>query len=94
MKAIAGLSARSSLAGAVVLLLCVCVLSQMLGMPVTLVGILASSDLLTETVSEDLSLTPVVPEFEKSDPSRLDVIFQASPHLPVFVKTVFHPPPA
>ncbi len=77
-----------------VIFLCVCVLSQMLGMPVTLVGILASSDLLAETVSEDFSLTQVVPELLNSEPSRLDVIFQTSPHLPVFVTTVFHPPPA
>lgn len=93
MKAIAVLSARSSRAP-MVALLCVCVLSQMLGMPGTLVGLLASLDLLTETVSADFSLTQVVPELEKAVPRRLHLIFHASPNPPVFVTTVFHPPPA
>jgi hypothetical protein len=91
MKAIAVLSARSSRA-TIVMVLCVCVLSQMLGMPVTLVGLLASSDLLTETVSEDFSLTPIVPEPGILGSSRIGVEFQPSRHLPVYVNSVFHPP--
>ena len=91
MKAIAVLSARSSRA-TVVVVLCVCVLSQMLGVPVTLVGLLASSDLLTETVSEDFSLTPIVPELGLSGASRSCVESQPSLHLPLYVTSVFHPP--
>jgi hypothetical protein len=92
MKAVAVLSARGSRV-AVVVFLCVCVLSQMLGMPVTLVGLLASSDLLTETVSEDFSLTSVVPEPGTFSSHRLHAELLPALYLPVFSTAVFHPPP-
>lgn len=78
----------------VVALLCVCVLAQMLGMPMTMFGLLTSSDMLVESVSEDFSLTPVVPQPGTLGSSHIHVIFQPSLHRPVFVTSVFHPPQA
>lgn len=72
--------------------LCVCVLGQMLGMPVTLIGLLTSSDVLAESVSEDFSLTPVLPEPEMPGSSRIHAEVRPSFYLPVFVTSVFHPP--
>lgn len=77
---------------AVVVLLCFCVLAQMLGMPVTMLGLVTTSDMLVESVSEDFSLIPVVPEPGTSGPSHTQAEFQASLHFPVFVTSVFHPP--
>lgn len=73
-------------------LLCVCVLGQMLGMPVTLMGLLTSPDMLAESVSEDFSLTPVLPEPGILGSSRIHAEVQPSFYLPVFVTSVFHPP--
>jgi len=75
-----------------VALLCVCVLGQMLGMPVTLIGLLTSSDMLVEPVSEDFSLIPVLPEPGIAGSSRTHAEVQSSLYLPVFVTSVFHPP--
>ena len=72
--------------------LCVCVLGQMLGMPVTLIGLLTSPDMLAESVSEDFSLTPVLPEPGIPGSSRIHAEVQRSFYLPVFVTSVFHPP--
>ncbi|WHZ29606.1 MAG: hypothetical protein OJF51_004408 [Nitrospira sp.] len=72
--------------------LCMCVLGQMLGMPVTLIGLLTSSDVLAESVSEDFSLTPVLPEPEMPGSSRIHAEVRPSFYLPVFVTSVFHPP--
>ena len=76
----------------IVLFLCVCVVSQMLGAPVTLFSLMLSSDMLTESVSEDFSLPPTVPEL--GIPSRLRHYQEFHPtlQLPVFVTSVFHPP--
>ena len=73
-------------------LLCVCVLSQMLGTPVTLIGLLTSPDMLAESISEDFSLIPVLPELGISTSSRIQAEVQPLLYLPVFVTSVFHPP--
>jgi hypothetical protein len=83
---------RRKVWASVVVVLCICVLSQMLGVPFTLVGLLTSSDMLVESASEDFSLTPVVPEAGISGSSRIHAEFRPSLHLPVFVTSVFHPP--
>lgn len=77
---------------AVVVLLCFCVLAQMLGMPVTMLALVTSADILMESVSEDFSLTPVMPEPGTSGSSSVHAVGQPAVHLPVFVTSVFHPP--
>jgi len=75
------------------LFLCVCVASQMLGMPVTLISLLAS-DMPVESVSEDFSLPPVLPRLATPDTRGTQVEFHPSLHLPIFTTSVFHPPQA
>lgn len=74
--------------------LCICVLSLMLGVPISLSSLLISSDILTESVSEGFSVLPTVPKPGVPSAHRLSVEFQSSLHLPVFVTSVFHPPQA
>jgi hypothetical protein len=76
----------------VALFLCVCVFSQMLGAPVTLASLLTSVDMLTESVSEEFSLPPTVPEPEAPRPLRVNMEFQPALHLPVLSASLFHPP--
>ncbi|MGC4098639.1 MAG: hypothetical protein QM706_16120 [Nitrospira sp.] len=77
-----------------VVLLCVCVLTQVLGVPGTLIDLLTSSDTLVESVLEDALLTPAVTEPRALSFNFAHVISQTSVHLPVFVTSVFHPPQA
>jgi hypothetical protein len=78
-----------------VVLLCVCVIAQMLGAPFTLLGLL-NSDVLTESepISEDSSALSPSPEPER--PLLLHVITELSPvrHLPEVLTSVFRPPSA
>jgi hypothetical protein len=74
-----------------ILFVCICVVSQMLGAPVTLLGLL-TSDTPVESLSEDFSILPIMPELGKSSRSSLSVDIQPLPHLPIFSTTVFHPP--
>lgn len=75
------------------LLLCVCVVAQMLGIPVTLLGLL-NSDMLTESepVSEDFSALSPLPELERPGLLRILSEFRPVRHLPVLTISVFHPP--
>jgi hypothetical protein len=76
----------------IVICLCVCVLSQMLGMPVTLGSLLCSSDMLSQPTAEEFSLLPEPPRLDdRSRPCLLTEV-QPSPRVPVFVSSVFHPP--
>lgn len=77
-----------------ILFLCVCVLTQMLGMPITLFSLVASSDVFLESVSEDFSFPTTVPKPRTSSAWILYTELQSSPYLPVFVTSVFHPPQA
>lgn len=72
--------------------LCVCVLSQMLGMPVTLGSLLSSDDMLSQPTSEDFSLLPTLPKLEARSSSRPRSEIQTPRYVPVFVKSLFHPP--
>ncbi|MDK2741488.1 MAG: hypothetical protein NDI90_01125 [Nitrospira sp. BO4] len=74
------------------LLLCVCVLAQMLGAPVTLLSLLTTSDMLAGSVSEDFSVLPPVPELRPFSALCLRVDGHPIPHLPVLATSVFHPP--
>lgn len=73
--------------------LCVCVMAQMLGMPVTLISLL-TSDMPVESVSEDFSLPPMLPKPATPDPRGMQVEFYPSFHLPILLASVFHPPQA
>lgn len=76
----------------VVGLLCVCVLSQMLGMPGSLTDLLPHSGTVVTSVSEDITLTPLALEPGTSRLSRLPLLVQPALQLPVLVASVFHPP--
>jgi hypothetical protein len=75
-----------------VLVLCVCVVTQMLGMPVTLLGLLDSPDTLMESVSEDPSILPSLPRPVR--PSLLHLLseFRHILQLPILLTSVFRPP--
>ncbi|MBX3331665.1 MAG: hypothetical protein KF722_14750 [Nitrospira sp.] len=50
------------------------------------------SDILKESVSEDPSVLPPVPELRPSSALRLRIDGHPIPHLPVLATSVFHPP--
>ena len=79
--------------GAVILigLVCIGVLLQMLGVPVTLLGLL-TSDTPVESLSEGFSIPPVIPEPGVPSHSRSSLESQSPGHLPIFSTAVFHPP--
>lgn len=78
-----------------VLFLCVCVLAQMLGMPITFFSLVASSDAsLMESVSEDFSFPPTIPKPTTSSAWSSNLDRQSLPYVRVFVTSVFHPPQA
>lgn len=79
--------------GAVILIVfvCLCVVFQMLGAPVTLLGLL-TSDTPVESLSEDVSIPPSTPEPGIQNRSRVILEGQPSRHFPVFSTAVFHPP--
>ena len=70
---------------------CICVVSQMLGAPVTLID-LFTSETPAESLSEDFSIPPITPK--PGAPSRFSfhVAFEPSFHIPIFSTSVFHPP--
>lgn len=78
-----------------VVLLCVCVLAQMIGTPFTLLSLL-NSDMLTESepISEDLSAFSPALELERSRLFRVFTEFRPLFHLPILLTSVFHPPSA
>ena len=76
----------------VVLLLCICILLQMLGVPITLFNVIIASDLITEAGSEDFSLPSMTNERWAFYARHLPTPFlHAVPH-PVFVTSVAHLP--
>lgn len=76
-------------------LLCVCVVTQMLGAPLTLLSLL-NSDMLaqSEPISEDLSAFS--PSLEPERPRLVQLLTEFRPliHLPTLRTSVFHPPSA
>ena len=75
-----------------VCVLCICVLSQMLGMPVTLGSLLSSADMLSQPTAEEFSLLPATPRLDDRSRPCLMTEVQPSLRVPVFVSSVFHPP--
>lgn len=75
-----------------VIVLCVCVLVQTLGVPMTLLSLFTPSDILTESACEDPSVLPSVPELRPSGGLCLLIEGDRTLDLPVFATSVFHPP--
>lgn len=86
---------RTTGVACLVVLLCVCVVAQLLGAPVTLLG-LSNSDMLTESepVSEDFSVLSPSTGPERSYLFHIVTEFRPVHHLPILVTSVFHPPSA
>lgn len=76
-----------------VLLLCVCVVTQMIGVPVTLVGVF-NSDMLEnlEPESEDFSVLSASPKAEGPGLLSLLTVLRPTYHLPVLLASLFRPP--
>lgn len=86
-------SCRTTSVACLVVLLCVCVVTQMLGVPATLVDLL-NADVLTksEPASEDASTLSPSPEPERSRLFHSLTEFRPVRHLPMLLTSVFHPP--
>jgi hypothetical protein len=78
-------------AAVLIVFVCICIVSQMLGAPVTLLGLLMS-DAPVESLSEDFSIPPITPEPGRPHRSGFYAEIQPSRYLPVFSTAVFHPP--
>ncbi len=78
-----------------IMILCICVVTQMLGVPATLIGLL-TADVLTksEPVSEDFSSPSTLPEPGKPHLLNLLIQFRSIPQLPILPVSVFRPPSA
>jgi hypothetical protein len=73
--------------------ICICVIAQMLGMPVTLLGLLDTDRLMTsEPGSEDHSLLTSMLEPEQPSFLHFFTETRAGVHLPVLLTSVFRPP--
>lgn len=77
-----------------VLILCVCVVGQVLGTPFTIAGQDTTTDVLRASLSEGFSLPVIVSELRTLSLSHLQAEFVPVTHLPVIPKSIFHPPQA
>ncbi len=75
-----------------VVLLCVCVIVQILGSPFAMVAQDTTTDVLRITLSEGFSLPEIAFELETRSRPCLREEFVSVTHLPVLPKSVFHPP--
>lgn len=75
-----------------VILVCLCVLLQMLGAPTTLLSPADAADVLGASVLEGFAVLPALPQLElqREICSFVDVHF--SMHVPVLASVHFHPP--
>lgn len=71
--------------------LCLCVVFQMLGVPVTLLALL-TSDSPIESLSEDLSILPITLKPGILNHISISVEFQRLIYLPIFSTAIFRPP--
>ena len=75
------------------LLICVCVVTQMLGMPVTLLGVFDADRLMqSEPTSEDPSILVAALQPERPSFLRFFIESHAGLYLPVLPTSVFRPP--
>jgi hypothetical protein len=77
---------------AMVMLLCLCVVMQMLGAPVTLLNPLDAADNLATSVMEGFSVPSSLPQLMLSGETVLVSQTQPSVHVPVLASALFHPP--
>lgn len=77
---------------AMVMLLCLFVVVQMLGVPVTLLNPLEAADTLAASVLEGFSVPPSLPQLNPS--AETDPVTDAQPsvHVPILASAPFHPP--
>jgi hypothetical protein len=76
----------------VILFLCISVLMQMLGVPLTLLSPVLSLDTLGESVLEGFSIPPTVPLVTRNSKTGFVTDTQPSVHVPILASAVFHPP--
>ena len=74
------------------MLLCICIMMQMLGVPVTLLHPAANSDALEASVLEGFSVPQSLPPLTLSPESGSIIEIQLSGQVPVFASVPFHPP--
>ncbi|MFO0700899.1 MAG: hypothetical protein U0236_16880 [Nitrospira sp.] len=79
--------------GTLCLVVCLClgVVVQMLGVPVTLLALL-TSDSPSESLSEDFSILPILLTPRSPNRSAFHVEFQRFIYLPIFLAAIFRPP--
>lgn len=77
---------------AMLLLLSLCVLVQMLGVPVTLLNPMDAADTLADSVSEGFSVPSSLPQLTLSFETIYATDVQSSMHVLVFASAMFHPP--
>jgi hypothetical protein len=77
---------------AVIMFLCLCVIMQMLGAPVTLLDPSLSPDTLGASVLEGFSVPPAVPQLTRSSETAPVIDAQPSVHVPLLAFALFHPP--
>lgn len=77
---------------AIIMFLCLCVIMQMLGAPVTLLSPSLASDTLGASVLEGFSVPPTVPQLTLSSETVSVTDAQPSIHVPILASALFHPP--
>ncbi len=77
---------------AMVVLLCLCIMVQMLGVPVTLLNPGGAEDALATSAYEGYSVPSSLPQLTPS--FEMVPVTDAQPfvHMPVLASTLFHPP--
>lgn len=75
-----------------VLFLCLCVILQVLGVPVTLLNPDDNADALAASVLEGFSVPPTLPELALSSESVLLSDVHPFVHVPLLTSALFHPP--
>lgn len=75
-----------------IMLLCVCVLVQMLGVPGTLLHPVDISDAAAASVLEGFSVPPALPQLALSSGSVLLADAHPLVHVPILASALFHPP--
>lgn len=85
-------SRRGKVCMAMVVLLCLCIMVQMLGVPVTLLNPGGAADTLAVSVSEGFSVPSSLPQLTPSVEMVPVTDAQPSVHVPVLASVLFHPP--
>jgi len=91
-RALSAEASRESCRALVIVGLCLCVLVQMLGVPVTLLNPDAEADTMSSSVFEGFSIPPTLPQSALSPDSA--PLFDVAPLLqvPLLASALFHPP--